>query len=211
LPDAAAKDAAWTVFERLAKLQPVSETAPQVWRFDDAAQAVFVEWLLRFEEEIRGDELHPALVSHLSKYRKLIPALALLFALIDTPENDGVIHEAEIKRALAMGQYLRSHAERLYAAAVMPETANAANLLGKIKAGKLTSSDGVLLDTFTPRQVALKGWSGLNKPNNVRNAAELLTDFDFLRFESLESSASGGRPSERYSINPALLAKIFVT
>lgn len=211
LPDAAAKDAAWAVYERLAKLQPVSETAPQVWRFDDAAQAVFVEWLVAFEEEIRGDELHPALISHLSKYRKLIPALALLFALVDTPENDGVIYEAEIKRALAMGQYLRSHAERLYAAAVMPETADAANLLSKIKAGKLTSSGGVLLDTFTPRQVALKSWSGLNKPNNVRKAAELLTDFDFLRFESLESSASGGRPSERYSINPAVLAEISLT
>jgi putative DNA primase/helicase len=211
LPDAAAKEAAWAVYERLAKLQPVSETEPQVWRFDEAAQAVFVEWLVAFEEEIRGDELHPALVSHLSKYRKLIPALALLFALIDKPETNGVIHEAEIKRALSMGKYLRSHAERLYAAAVLPETADAANLLGKIKAGKLTGSDGVLLDTFTPRQVALKGWSGLNKPINVRKAAELLSDFDVLRIEPLESSASGGRPSERYSINPAVLAEISIT
>lgn len=211
LPDTAAKDAAWAVYERLAKLQPVSETEPQVWRFDDAAQAVFVGWLVAFEEEIRGDELHPALVSHLSKYRKLIPALALLFALIDTPENDGVIHEAEIKRALAMSQYLRSHAERLYAAAVMPETADAANLLAKIKTGKLTSSDGVLLDTFTPRQVALKGWSGLNTPKNVRKAADFLSDFDVLRFESVESKASGGRTSERYIINPAVLAEITLT
>lgn len=211
LPDEAAKEAAWAVYKRLAKLQPVSETEPQVWRFDDAAQAVFVEWLVAFEEEIRGDELHPALVSHLSKYRKLIPALALLFALIDTPESKEVIHEAEIKRALAMGQYLRSHAERLYAAAVMPETAGAANLLAKIKTGKLTSSDGVLLDTFTPRQVALKGWSGLNTPKNVRKAADFLSDFDVLRFESVESKGSGGRTSERYIINPAVLAEISVT
>jgi putative DNA primase/helicase len=110
-----------------------------------------------------------------------------------------------------MSQYLRSHAERLYAAAVMPETADAANLLAKIKTGKLTSSDGVLLETFTPRQVALKGWSGLNTPKNVRKAADFLSDFDVLRFESVETKASGGRTSERYIINPAVLAEITLT
>jgi hypothetical protein len=61
-------------------------------------------------------------VSHLAKYRKLIPALALVFALVDTPDSGGVIHERELIRALAMGDYLRPHAERLYAAAVIPET-----------------------------------------------------------------------------------------
>jgi len=30
---------------------------------------------------VRGEELHPALVSHLSKYRKLMPALSVLFEL----------------------------------------------------------------------------------------------------------------------------------
>jgi hypothetical protein len=57
--------------------------------------------------------LHPAIVSHLAKYRKLIPALALIFALIDTPDNGGIVHETELVRALAMGDYLRSHANRL--------------------------------------------------------------------------------------------------
>lgn len=208
LPDIAAKDAAWAVFQRLSDLKSVSETEPQVWRFASEAQELFVNWLVTFEEELRGDELHPALISHLSKYRKLVPALALLYALIDTPESDGVIHETEIKRALAMCQYLRSHAQRLYASAVMPETEDAANLLQKIKAGKLTNSDGALLETFTPRQIYLKNWTGLNKPANVRKAAELLIEFDILRLETVESSTAGGRPSQRYRINPAVLSEI---
>jgi putative DNA primase/helicase len=78
-------------------LQPASDTEPVIWRFDDAAQALFVEWLVPFETEIRGDDLHPAMESRtLSKYRKLIPALALVFALIDTPDSGGVIHEGEL-------------------------------------------------------------------------------------------------------------------
>jgi len=44
---------------------------------------LFIEWLAELEAKIRGDELHPALVSHLSKYRSLMPSLALLFELAD--------------------------------------------------------------------------------------------------------------------------------
>jgi putative DNA primase/helicase len=204
LPDAAAKQTAWAVFERLAALQPANDTEPVIWRFDEVAQALFIEWLVPFETEIRGDDLHPAMVSHLSKYRKLIPALALVFALIDTPDSGAVIHEGELLRALAFGDYLRSHANRLYAAALMPETTDAATLLSRIKAGKLVDRDGVILDSFTPRQVAQKCWSGLGTPDAVRKAAEILVDFDWLRRDVAHSSdAKGrGRPSERFVINP---------
>lgn len=205
-PDTPAKQAAWAVFERLATLEPASEDAPHVWRFDAAAQALFVEWLVPFETEIRGDDLHPAMVSHLSKYRKLIPALALVFALIDTPDSGFVIGEQELIRALAWGDYLRTHAERLYAAAVIPETAAAASLLNKIKAGKLTDRDGVLLEYFAPRDVAKKGWAGLASPEEVRKASEVLADFDWLKLEAGQTSAKGGRPGDRYAINPAALS-----
>jgi phage/plasmid primase-like uncharacterized protein len=209
-PDTKAKQTAVAAFDRLAGLQPANETEPVVWRFDDAAQALFVAWLVPFEVEIRGDVLHPAMVSHLAKYRKLIPALALLFALIDTPDSGGVIHEAELIRALAMGDYLRSHANRLYAAATTPETKGAEILLSKIKAGKLVGSDGVIYSRFTPRQVAMKNWSGLGSPADARKAAELLVDYDYLRREAEPTGASGGRPSERYAINPAVLKDIAV-
>lgn len=196
-PDTPAKQAAWAVFERLAALQPANDTEPTVWRLSEAAQALFVEWLVPFENEIRGDDLHPAMVSHLSKYRKLIPALALVFALIDTPDSGGVIHEGELLRALAFGEYLRTHANRLYAAAVTPETTDAATLLAKVKAGKL-------VDSFTPRQVAQKGWSGLSTPDAVRKAADVLADYDWLRRDVVQGGAVGGRPSECYTINPRL-------
>jgi putative DNA primase/helicase len=150
------------------------------------------------------------MISHLSKYRKLIPALALVFALIDTPDSGGMIHEAELIRALAMGDYLRSHANRLYAAATTPETKGALTLLSKIKAGKLLSSEGVISSSFTPRQVAVKNWTGLGSPAEVHKAAEMLVDYDYLRRETAPMGASGGRPSERYAINPTVLKDVAV-
>jgi hypothetical protein len=204
-PDTPAKQTAWAVFERLAQLQPASDTDPVIWRFSPEAQDLFVEWLVPFEIEIRGDELHPAMVSHLSKYRKLIPALALVFALIDTPDSGGVIHEGELLRALAWGDYLRSHANRLYAAAVIPETTDAVTLLARIKGGKLADKDGVIPDNFTPRQVAMKHWAGLATPEAVRKAADVLVEYDYLRRDIVQAGAAGGRPSDRYLIHPALL------
>jgi putative DNA primase/helicase len=201
-PDTPARQTAWAVFERLNQLQPASDTEPQEWRFSPEAQTLFEEWLIPFETEIRGDELHPALVSHLSKYRKLIPALALLFALVDTPDSGNLIHEAELLRALAWSDYLRSHAERIYSAAVIPETSGARTLLDKIKAGKL----GAGVDTFTPRQVAVKHWAGLGTPEAVRKAADLLADYGWLAKVTSPSGPAGGRPSECYTPHPSLLA-----
>lgn len=206
-PDTASKQAASAVFERLAKLLPASDAEPVEWRFSADAQGLFVEWLVPFETELRGDGLHPALVSHLAKYRKLVPALALVIALVDTPDNGNVIGERELLRALAWADYLRSHAERLYAAAVTPETTGAKMLLDKITAGKLVSSDGVVLKSFSPREVAVKGWAGLTSSDAVRKAAQLLVEYGYLAPETKPAGASGGRPSERYLLHPILTGR----
>jgi putative DNA primase/helicase len=204
-PDESAREAAFEVFERLVALEKTNRSEPVVWRFNDEAQKMFVDWLVPFEKEIRGDSLHPAMVSHLSKYRKLIPALALLFALIDTPNSGGVVHTNELARALEWYEYLRSHATRLYSSAVTPETTDAVTLLDKIKAGKLVDRDGTFLKCFTPRQVAIKHWAGLTTPDAVRKAADMLENFDWLRRAIVKSGVSGGRPSDIYAINPVLL------
>jgi len=206
-PNSAAKELAWQVFQRLAVLQPTSETEPKVWRFSPAAQTIFVDWLVPFENELRGDALHPAMVSHLAKYRKLIPALALIFALVDTPDGGGEIREPELLRALAWGQYLRTHANRLYAAAVAPETTNAATLLNKLKAKAQGGPDALSFPSFTLRQIVQKGWAGLGDTEAVRKAADLLVDYGWLRREIVRSTdeQGRGRTSERFVVHPALL------
>jgi len=48
---------------------------PAQFRFAADAQELFIDWLTALEMKIRADDLHPALVSHLSKYRSLIAVL----------------------------------------------------------------------------------------------------------------------------------------
>jgi len=206
-PDTPARQAANAVFDRLVALPTPADEAP-AWRFDDAAQAIFTEWRTELELRLRSDTLHPVLESHFAKYRKLVPALALLFALIDTPDA-GRIGEPELIRALAWADYLETHAVRIYAAGVQPEAEGAAILLKRIKAGALADKDGVIADTFTTRDVYRKGWQGLASPEAARKAAEYLCEFDWLRRELVPSGdAQGrGRASEQYRLNPAVLGR----
>jgi len=201
-PDLAARGAAWGVYKRLAALHPETPDLPFVWRFTPKAQELFNAWIEQLETDVRGDSLHPAMVSHLAKYRKLTPALALLFAHIDTPGSENLVDAPELRRAIAWGANLRTHAGRLYAAASMPKTADAATLLAKIQAGRLADGDGVVLERFTPRLVASKGWSGLNSLEAVRAAADLLVEYGHLRSDLVRPGQAGGRPSEQYLVNP---------
>ena len=205
-PDADAKQNAFAIFERLAQLQSANDADPKIWRFDTEAQALFIEWRTPFEQELKSGELHPAMESHLAKYRKLIPALALVFALIDTPDS-GVVGIRELLRALAWSDYLRTHAKRLYSAAIMPNTFGAHALLNKLKAGRLTNSDGQRLDIFTARLVAKKEWAGLEHADVVTKAAEMLIEHGWLRKAEHQTKSAGGRPSEQFLLHPELLKK----
>ncbi len=203
-PDGLAKAKAYAVFDRLNALKPDME--PTVWRFTPEAQPLFVEWLTELEHSLRADTMHPALVSHHSKYRKLIPALALIFQLIDNPDSGELIGEESLIRALGWFDYLKTHAARLYHTAGNPSVADAGALLAKLKAGALSDAAGEILQSFTARQVSNKGWSGLQTSEGVRAAAEVLIEHGYLQSERVTSNAIGGRPTERYIVNPALLS-----
>ncbi len=81
LPNSAAITRAAQTYRRLASMDSAE---PLRLRFASDAQELFIDWLQALESKLRSDELHPALVSHLAKYRKLMPALALLFELADS-------------------------------------------------------------------------------------------------------------------------------
>ena len=47
-------------------------------------------------------------------------------------------------------------------------------------------------------------WAGLNTPDAVRKAADVLADYDWLRRDVVQSgdALGRGRPSDRYTVNP---------
>ena len=82
------------------------EIIPKEYRFTEDAQVLFEGWRQDLELMLRSRELHPALESHLGKYRKLIPALALVCALADGEQ--AVSHDSLLK-ALGWYDYLKNN------------------------------------------------------------------------------------------------------
>jgi putative DNA primase/helicase len=200
-PDAASEERAALIFRKLVNLDAEN---PARFRFSADAQGLFINWLADLEAKIRAGELHPALTSHLSKYRSLMPAVALLFELADTAASGGnadavSLHHA--RQAAAWCDYLESHARRVYCCIVTPQLRAARELAEKIKQRKI-GADGF----FSCRDVYLKGWSGLDSPEAVKQAAEVLQDAGWVRDLSGESGPFGGRPSNRYAVNPRVWA-----
>jgi hypothetical protein len=71
----------------------------------------------------------------------------------------------------------------------------AAELAEKIRTRKV-GADGF----FTARDVYTKGWSGLDSPDAVRQAADILADAGWIRF--VDAEPGPGRPTQRYQVNP---------
>lgn len=130
LPDTHARQRAVAVFERLDCIDPATvgaEIPPEgglpFLRFTPTAQEMFIEWRAGLERRLRSDDLPSLLEGHLAKYRSLIPTLALLIHLADV--GYGPVGEDALVRACAWGEYLESHALRLYAPALSPAGAAA--------------------------------------------------------------------------------------
>ena len=201
-PNPAIEEQVRRIFETLVELDAAN---PLRFRFDADAQELFIAWLTDLEAKLRGNELHPALVSHLSKYRKLMPALALLFELADrvaagtdfANSSDLRVTLDHAKQAAAFCEFLESHAWRIYSCVTTPQMWAAQELAEKIKTRRV-GADGF----FSCRDVYLKGWSGLDSPEAVRLAAQVLEDAGWIREVPAEPGPSGGRPSLRYQLNP---------
>jgi len=201
-PDTPAKQRAFETFVRLDGIIPdtdpeTGEASPREYRFSPQAQTIFEDWRQDFEISLRSSQYHPAVESHLSKYRKLVPALALVCALAD---GEGEVSRNSLLRALAWSDYLKSHAMRAYAAGSRPATEGATALLAKIRDGRVVSG-------FSPRDVYLKGWASLSTPDEVQAAAAMLCDLNHLRRIQHKTGPSGGRPSVTFEVNPSTMRR----
>lgn len=201
-PDGVAKQAAFEVFRRLDQLDPYAIGAVQdafdpvpYLKFDREAQEIFSAWHRHLEISVLrgGDELSPALKGHFSKYRKLVPALALINHLADGV-GYGEIGRAAIVRAVSFSRYLETHARRIYAAGVQNETAAAKAILTRIKRGDLA-------DGFTARDVRRHSWANVASVDQVKAGLDLLIDFGWLADKQVKR-LDGGRPTVTYFINP---------
>ncbi|MGB6797896.1 MAG: YfjI family protein [Xanthobacteraceae bacterium] len=161
-------------------------------RFGLDANERFVEWRTELEKRLRSGDLHPALESHLAKYRKLVPGLALISHLVDG--GTGSVGLAALARAVEWARYLETHARRAYGSATAVSATTAKCIVAKIRSGDLKSE-------FRSHEVWRPGWSKLTDSDAVRAALEMLVDYDWLRVRKLETA---GRPAFIYTVNPKI-------
>lgn len=202
-PNREAREIAWQIFCDASKLtegdvlqrgalKGAYDKLP-CFRFDDGARAQFVDWHGDLERTLRSKDLSPALEGHIAKYRKLVPALALINHIADAGRSD--VSETSLLKALAFSKYLESHARRVYGASNTIELNAAHSILAHIRKGDL--SDG-----FTARDVHQHDWSGLTDREHVSAGLNLLADLDYIAGTTPPAGPHGGRPKTAYAINP---------
>lgn len=196
-PDAEARADAYAAFHRLDQIDPAQIGAASegfdgfpTLRFSGEAYERFVAWQTQIEADLRGEQLPPALEGHFSKYRKLIPALSLIFHLADGAS--GPVSDTALVRALWLEGYLKTHAMRIYGASLQGEVGAAKAILNRIKRRDLE-------DGFTARDVYQKDWAGLTDREQVQSALALLCDHDWLTQSEV---SNGGRPKTLYRVAP---------
>ena len=210
-PDTEAKKAVWEVVKWLELLDPVKDVGAGLpnfgstpfKQFDNDAQQLWIGWSTGLHNRLNEGLLGRAMASHLSKYEKLVAALALIFHLVDcaTPKftigRNNPISRAQLDRAIKFSDYLETHAERVYSSGAFG-IVEAAKLIHK----RITKGD--LRDGFSARDIYHPQWSGLTDSDLVNEAVELLVDLNWIK----------QRPSDNkkitrgatYSINPKLAA-----
>ena len=123
-----------------------------------------------------------------------MPSLALLIHLAD--EGQGPVLLPALQRACAWGEYLESHARRIYAPALSPAAGSAQALADRLRKGDLKNG-------FTLRDVYRNQWQSLASREEAQEAVELLEYFDWLEAVK-DKKKAGGRSTIYYLVNPRI-------
>lgn len=198
VPDQAARESVLAAFRKLDNIPcPDADEEVSALRFADEAQILFNAWLRELELRIRSDELagSPAFVSHLAKYRSLMPSLALLFHLLEVDELDTPVSLDAARLAADWCGFLEMHVVKVYGSELKQDDISARAMLERIETGAVLSG-------MTLRDIYNHGWAGLKSADQVRQAAAVLEQYDLARIE-VRRPTGGGRPSQVLVVNPA--------
>ncbi len=188
------------LFQKLSTLgvKEENENMPGL-RFSTNAQTVFNTWREALEIRLRKEECEaPAFESHLSKYRSMVPSLALIFHLCDNPKIDELseVSKEAIELAIKWSEFLEAHAKKVYSGILHSEIKAAHALAKKIMSKAVT-------DKSTVRSVYRKCWSGLENSKQVDKALSFLEDLGWLRLVQVKINHG---IKEEIHINPKLRA-----
>jgi len=209
-PDREAKKKAHEILEVLADIdfsqyggtQSEHDERPY-YRFSNAGQIVFNDWLEELQTVKIIQEENPLMVEHFGKYRSLMPSLALIFHSIDIADGKpaGAVSENSALLAVKWCTYLEAHARRIYAMGENPEHEAAVRLSEKIRSNKLSNP-------FTIKMIYDKGWHGLKDKLEVQAACDVLIDENWLVMTRKPIESRGRPPAPEYHINLFIIENV---
>lgn len=168
--------------------------------FSEPARGLFLDWRTELESLLRSNFVKSqSLLSHYSKYRSLVPALSLIFHLLNLSDNTDIadtpdISDRSLQKALSWEKVLRSHAKKIYSESVKIEYSPVFSLANKIIFGHVT-------DGFKPRTIYRKGWSGLETASKLEKVLKLLKELNWVQKQKIEN---GSVISEIVRIHPRI-------
>lgn len=165
---------------------PQRELRPGVVRpymaFSPEAQALYLEWLEATAKEARNPATPTLKKSLLEKQAGLVPKLALLLHLVESPEPGPLIPELPTLRAIDLANLYRAHTLAVWGEALSPEVEGAVVLAKRILDRTKTKS-AFNYERFTPRDILRAGWKGLKTREAVMEALRVLEERGWVRRE----------------------------
>ena len=175
-PDRSARNQAFRIFEELDQITPKEigaqtqrEEIPSL-RFAPEAQAIFGAFLEKLERRLRSGTLvdAPAFESYLSKYRSLMPSLALISHLIKRVDGSSgtAVSATAARLAERWCGFLEAHARKIYAPELNQELPRRVPCLIRSATVRSRMNNGALPRSCSRRGASLKRRerkSGLNE------------------------------------------------
>jgi hypothetical protein len=200
-PVKGAREAVRELFDRLAVFDPLQDGAAPSddfvklphFCFDDAAQAIFIEWCTELHTVHIANEQNPLMQQHFGKFEKLFCSIALIMHLAEG--SIGPVRATSALHAAAWCEYLTGHARRIYGLVEVAKVATARMVSRRLAEGKLT-------DGFTVRDLVRKQWSGVTTTLQAETALLILEENGHV--QSQDCIITMGRPTVRYYVNPQL-------
>ena len=200
---------AFDCFARLKSVEPLDVGAVQddgsdtyYVPFDKEADKVVGKWLefiaQRCNEEENKNDSDTFVIAQLSKFKSVVPSLALIIQLAD--HNEGPVCLNSLYKAIHISTYYEQHFRRWLVGAESfgdnSENARCHRIARAIL-------DGELDNEFTVSDIHRKRYKILKVADDIRLALEQLIDYGWLTsFEGHTGKSNAGRTTTVYSVSP---------
>lgn len=193
LPDLIAREGVYKIFNHIDSVRNEGQIPGA--RFSDPAQEAFNTWRVQLEDRLRSNQIGcSAFESHLAKYRSLMPSLALLFWILENPNNiqGGTVSLSATTLAIRWCDFLEKHALKAYRIGQSVEALAIKKLAECIEQGLVPHQSSV-------RSIYRKQWGQLKTPRLVEQALDSLEEHNWLKV--VQAVVQGGK-TKRIMIHP---------